>query len=503
MEFIRSHLFLLSLASIFVIGVAVLLAWSVSASGDVEELVAGRERLAQDIKGLRSRPVVSKERLEDKERWVEDVRASYENLTQTVVDLNRRGREVLSFQIEGRTIPVFPVDPVAYRTYSIPWNFGRKYTAELEALPAILNPTAIPSAEEINQAVARVEARMRMEARPADAAARDALVLPGGVQPPTTTPPGGLMPTAPDVLIPPPTLIPPGMGRTGIGGAVDPAAGARQEAVLRAVNTLKMQKLRQGAVYVSPTSLDKYRLPPVSEPTPREMWEAMVNLWLQKEVVTAIRATNDDLFERRGVAPADRNVGQSAIKHLVGIVVYGYQGVGASAGAAPSGAMIPPGMGGMAAMPGMTGAAVQAANLTQRICNPKYDVATFDVTVVMAEAEMPTFFEKLLEQNFYTILNVNVGSAADVASSAAGRPTGGAGALRPSMFGGDSSAATATPVDQSLYYYGPAPVVKVTVSVEAIFFTEWERPLMPTGMLQALPAGALRPEDQQRLTATP
>jgi hypothetical protein len=51
-----------------------------------------------------------------------------------------------------------------------------------------------------------------------------------------------------------------------------------------------------------------------------------------------------------------------------------------------------------------------------------------------------------------------------------------------------------------LFYYGPDPVVQLTLDVETRLFTNWVRDLMPPEALSTLiPAQALRPEDRERV----
>jgi len=146
------------------------------------------------------------------------------------------------------------------------------------------------------------------------------------------------------------------------------------------------------------------------------------------------------------------SVTNSAIKRLVSIRVYGY-------------VTEPP-----------------IDSLTGRFCSKQYDVIRYRFTVVMPLRFVPELERELMALNYHTILNVSV-------------------------------AASYVPPD-SLFDYGPDPVMRVDFDGELLLLTTWERgtwqpatgdqpgawseefpPLMPIEKLRTLPEADSEPRD--------
>lgn len=121
-------------------------------------------------------------------------------------------------------------------------------------------------------------------------------------------------------------------------------------------------------------------------------------------------------------------------------------------------------------------------SITRRICSAEYDVIRYNFEVIMPIRYVDDLERALMSLNYHTIINV-------------------------------SMAAVHVPID-SLYDYGPDPVMKVSFDGELLLLTSWERgtwdaqsgdwsldqpPLMPREILRTLPASAIREEDRERL----
>jgi len=137
--------------------------------------------------------------------------------------------------------------------------------------------------------------------------------------------------------------------------------------------------------------------------------------------------------------------------------------------------------------------AVTADTLTQRVSNTDYDVARYAFTVVMPSRFLPRLQRNLLAGNLHTILDVDM--APLVGDETGGQKTA------------------------DYHYYGPEPVLLVTIRGELLLLTAWERgswddkkngwlypPLMPRQMLDRFAAAgrttALRAEDMRRREQT-
>ena len=142
----------------------------------------------------------------------------------------------------------------------------------------------------------------------------------------------------------------------------------------------------------------------------------------------------------------------SAVKRLVSIRVHGY----ATETSAPS--------------------------ITGRICTTEYDVIRYNFEVIMPIRYVDDLERALMSLNYHTIISA-------------------------------SMEAVYVPID-SLYDYGPDPVMKVSFDGELLLLTSWERgtwdaqsgdwsvdqpPLMPREVLRTLPSSAMREDDKRRL----
>ena len=241
------------------------------------------------------------------------------------------------------------------------------------------------------------------------------------------------------------------------------------EARLRAREAIRQGAAQNKLIYADAGGLDYVFSGPVTQVTPEDMWRAQVNLWVTQDVLAAIRQTNEAVAAEaiQGDPESVPSVSVSGVRRLLRLTVYGMRYPGVSSG--PS---------------GITGRTVSTAppTVTERQSGKLFDAVYYDLMVIMPLRHLERFQRTLMARNYHTVLSVN------------------ASWLEPN------------PTD--LFYYGPEPMLQVTLRGELLLLTSWVRgawdettsnwrndspPLMPVGALRALPAAALRPEDQRRL----
>lgn len=512
MPFIKNNLFLIALAASVLIVCGVGLAVYFSADSDVMAKITEREQLAATIKSLGNKPV-NAETLKTQQAHVAGVKAEYQKVVARSQEINKRGRVMMTVEPNGdKPIAIFPVDKQAYGRHSVELLFVPKYKREMTKLLSTLSPVKPPTVEEIAYASQQVIAMMAEEqaingpAGTPPATSQPALLLPAGVDPPAAplypangqpagttgvTPIGGAVPSAmaSAYIQPPPMMItptPPPMS----GYLMAPGAGPLDEVSIRAMKNLKFQKANTSGIYATEGSLYVTQLPEGSRPTLDQMWMALVGWWLQQDLVAAIVETNQ-AAGATGTMPAIPTIADAKIKRLVGVAIDPKEYyVGASQVAVSSGM----GMS-MSMSMGSGGAPPPLVDgLTERTSNVDYDVVTYGVRMVMKSSEVQAFQRNLEKRNFYTVLSV--GMTAVESGDSTGAP-GSLMALGDTSFGAPTTEAA---VPEQYYYYGPDPVMVVTLKIEAIFFTDWERDLMPVEMLGKLQP-FWRPADMTRHTA--
>jgi hypothetical protein len=212
-----------------------------------------------------------------------------------------------------------------------------------------------------------------------------------------------------------------------------------------------------GAADTGFTSFDYHAgIPPLESgdlPDPVNIWMAQLSLWIQEDIVNAIDETNrpKDANGRQAAAP---NVENAIVKRLVRIAIpkdyVTRTGTLQIAQALQQQAQATPGVPTDATTEDPN-AATKSYNTTPtgRVNNPVYDVMHFQVVVDVDAREFRRFMANLARKRFVTVLKA------------------------------DAKAVDRERALQFNYYYGPAPVVQLTLRCEAIFFRDWTLPLMP------------------------
>jgi len=490
-EFIRKNLFLTVLvASVLVIDGAAVIGWRMPSTADSNKRVAVFEKESKSQFQLRSEGR-SQAEVDAVKAERGALKIAWDDLAQRAGTMNRVSRLLL--KIEG--VPLFPVDEAAYTAHTIRLRFAQLYADEMDKLLADLDPTDPPTPAEVAINTDRMISRRTQELQLAHMPDQEALVLPPGVNPPrdpeadADDPDSGLVLSG--------TRVSPARGVAVVPEVmVDIPQVDVDKMRRRAEEDLKARKAREGKFFANAFSMEPYPLPKDVKPRLEQMWKAYITLLLHQHITETILRTN------RGVLPEDpkRNIGNAAVKRLVRVA---FPEMAQGDESLYAGEKTP--------TKGYPGASARRADdstnvprtLTQHTCTKLYDVVPFSFTVVMDPTELDRFLREVrgVEPNadkrdraaFFTILGV---SLSEPGTGPMGRVSGYSGDRRG---GGVAAVTPGTRPSEEMFYYGPRPVVQVTVKVEAQFLTSWSRDLMPKEMLERLPASALREADRDRI----
>lgn len=212
------------------------------------------------------------------------------------------------------------------------------------------------------------------------------------------------------------------------------------EAEGKAKESMRIEKAQAGLVYIEDAALDRYfmvdvqtRKPKETKATSKRIWEAQVNLWVTREILDAISATNAEVTGQQKKA----DVLCSAVKRLVKLNIT--ESFAAST-------------------VGLFAARGQTGGLTNRVSTGEYGVIRYQFVVVIPPRHVEKLLRNLMMRNYHTVVSVATG---DVPR-------------------------------QSPYYYGVEPVMTVSISGEMLLLSDWTRPLMPPEVAAALPKAAAK-----------
>ena len=178
-----------------------------------------------------------------------------------------------------------------------------------------------------------------------------------------------------------------------MGGTADlgPTTEPKYNAFLRA-NVEKAKSIR---CYVDPTTFHRALFADAGGAPPLDqMWYGQVGLWVQQDIVDAIKNLNDAAAKSSG--DSDAFVEQMPVKRLISVQVHGYMkadgklllfssSAGAGAGAV-EGAMDP--------------------SFTQRKSDELFDIVRFSVTAVVDQRQVLQFVESINRTNYYRLLTI-------------------------------------------------------------------------------------------------
>lgn len=169
-----------------------------------------------------------------------------------------------------------------------------------------------------------------------------------------------------------------------------------------------------------------------TRPAPNDMWMAQVEVWLQQDVIDAIRKINESYQSVLG-APVKRLIEFKTTFPNVYALPAEHD--------------------------------LSRISFTGRTSGDLFDVVLFEFTIVADSRRLPLFFKQMADQNYFTLLNMKIEALEAVDQDRM-------------QFDG--------------YIYGTDPVVRVNLAYEAMFFRDYYQPLMPEEIQKYLD---LIPED--------
>ena len=418
MQFLKAHWILLACGLVGLLAIG-LLSLGMTRKNVVEEMNR-RVSEASEIASLKSSPK-NQEAIDAEVERGKKFEEEYNSTVREAERINKR---------EPLRTGVFPVpasDQVAY-------NFQELYEDKLYELPRALLAGGPPTPEEVQDEAERMqEARRRDDERkaPDEAPAVGSTALP--------SPPPGAAPGPP--------LSPEASG-----------AGKGSEAELRA----SIRKARNIRMYAEMTAQHScFHISPIGQlqrvPTAEEMWEAQVTLWVQQDVVNAIRKLDDEAAEQ--LPEKDRHVEFMPVKRLLEIRVFGYTGAagqlvrfnaaaatGTSSGAAPTRYRSPD----------------YRPSFTGRKGDENFDVISFGLAAVIDQRDVLRLVDRITRENFYQLTSIQYDAL----------PPGGG---------------------EGVYFYGSAPLVLATMNFEGYMARKAYKEMMPAGVLRELSGSSARP----------
>ncbi|HXE55635.1 MAG TPA: hypothetical protein VN541_21605 [Tepidisphaeraceae bacterium] len=189
----------------------------------------------------------------------------------------------------------------------------------------------------------------------------------------------------------------------------------------------------------------------VKAPDPDTIWYAQLGYWVQKDVIDAVAGVNKN----------SRNVAQSPVKQLISLEVPPESAIYAMPAAAS---------GTTPAAAGNNGPASPVANNsdtdplpkdfsvspTGRVCNGVFDVVHFTLTLNVEASKVNQVIQALERSRLITVYATDVQSVNSVQQ------------------------------EQDGYFFGPNPVVTLTMQCEELFMRDWTRQYMPPSIRQML-----------------
>ncbi len=170
------------------------------------------------------------------------------------------------------------------------------------------------------------------------------------------------------------------------------------------------------------------------------IWWAQVALWIQRDVLTAMREVNTAPLEN-GKVPA--NLMEAPVKRVQRIAIPMTQNMFVTA-AGQAAAAADPTVAADAALP-----KVVQASPTGRVSNGMYDVVHFQIHADIEVDKIPQVLRTISHNRLMSVYHV------------------------------DAKAVDATQAELAGYYYGSKPVATVTMHCEALLLRNWTAPLMP------------------------
>jgi len=362
MDFLRRHLFLI-LCGIGAAGGIALGITGLQAMPKVGEEMKKSEAVYRNLEGLQNQPV-NRSRIEAENRRIELVREDHAK----VID---KAKELYGYEL---LVPeILPYGDPEKRL-----EFRRRYHAAMRDLLSSLKwgrPAGTSDVQNARDLIANEEA----ERKQYDANPNPLIPRPKAFEGPPKSPA--------DVL-------------TKAGAQTDPVARANLQVAQRIFCYARDFGEEKATDQIVP-SLDfepiMANLETADPPYPEEVWRAQLGYWIQKDVIEAIVAINEEAAKAITDASGYPWVGVMPVKDVISVRLFGGfispQG-DVYYGAAPGGTdkALPPG--------------TAATVFTGSGSGESFDVVQFTVKLVMDQRDIPLFLERLSNGRFYVPLRV-------------------------------------------------------------------------------------------------
>ncbi|MEW6251088.1 MAG: hypothetical protein AB1716_10605 [Planctomycetota bacterium] len=449
MQFIKSYWISLVSGVVALTGIAVGIFGMTSDS--VTKEMERRKQPVNEIASLRSSPQ-NESTIEAQKKLGQRFTEQHERTLQVAMQVNVRQPLLTEvFPKREQNQPAAPVLPQHN------YRFRKLYEDRLAAFPLELEGGGLPTLQELNDE-AEIVAEMQKKKAEQEGAEAAEQALRATPQMPMGAPMGGR--GAPPMPMggrgaPPmggrgaPPMPMGGRGAPpGAGGRMPmaPIAGAAPAAVQATVTEEVQQraaakKARAVRIYVTPECFYQSPITASDEaPTPRDMWYAQVALWIEEDLVNAIKRVNAEHATQ--VDPKDANVTRLPVKRIVNVAMDGY--VTSTGAIAP----FPTGL-------GQVGTSLTGPSFTGRKSDDQFDVVRFRLAVVVDRRNLLDLVDAITRSNFYQLVGAeyNTVSAEDA---------------------------------QNGYFYGPAPVVQAALEWEGYLTRHEYKSMMPDAVLQDL-----------------
>jgi hypothetical protein len=366
MRFLREHLFYVALIAVTVLVGGAAMAFYVSS--DIGAKVKSRQDVSDSLYKLaRAQQKINQQAVDALKTRNEAYQAAGKKAVADSVEFNRKNLKVLVLSVRGsEPKPAFPIDAKTFSEKGLTYEFILQYNRSLDELAALGRRDLGRTVLPTREETQEQEAKLKEQ--------------------------------------------------------------WKDQAGIRAIESMKVRKARDGRVYIDDGALDRYF--PRERTTAQffELWESQVNLWVTQEVLQAIAVTNQGLFDWRkeqGVGPTEESVLTSAVKRLEKL------SINEAFVSGPRGA----------------GGDRSGAGLGGRGTNDQYGVIRYQFVVVMPPRYVERLLRTLMLQNYH---NAMVTSMSEI-----------------------------PPRERGEYYYGVEPVMRVEIDAEMLLLLEWAKDKMP------------------------
>jgi hypothetical protein len=359
MKFIKEQWITLmsGLVALICIGVAI---FGMTSSAVVDEMNTLKEK-AREIDAIEPR---NQDCIDAEQRRAQRFAEEYENTLNAAQEINRRE-------------PLIPdAFPRPART-STPFAFQQKYVQVLKGFLARLEADDLPNQDDLDDAKEQIEEilRKRAEEKSEGGETAAAITQERGAFNPRGGPPG---------------IVGRGAGAYGGGGSESDNPMERPEGRAR---VLKARNIR---TYASlDESRSSFHVSPIIKsdiaPSESALWYAQVGYWIQQDIVNALAELNDAAAAQ--TREGEPNVEHMPVKRIETIRVYGYW--------KGNGVLIEFPALGQSTLPSSP-----IASFTNKVCDDKFDVVRFAMTLVVDQRDLPRVIDAIKRQNFYQLIGL-------------------------------------------------------------------------------------------------